>query len=253
MTTNLNSSLAGLSLLSGTNSFATFSIGGPGFETLAVRRAKAAFTTPASTPPWKQADPAGSLSSQVSAIRRMSSIIDAGPATGRKLPEDVASAFTTYRALDRLRVLAEAAVAGPTDSVRETLQGVIEARASATRPEIQVDTDDLNDPEAMAQYQDAQNQFGSALSRLLVSVEQYPELRSQENFGRFMTQLEGSENRVRITIRDYNEAVRQYNTTIRTFPDIIGAKVIHGAEPMVPYEAATEGAEVAPELDMRSE
>ncbi len=136
---------------------------------------------------------------------------------------------------------------------RETLQGVIEARASATRPEIQVDTDDLNDPEAMAQYQDAQNQFGSALSRLLVSVEQYPELRSQENFGRFMTQLEGSENRVRITIRDYNEAVRQYNTTIRTFPDIIGAKVIHGAEPMVPYEAATEGAEVAPELDMRSE
>ena len=136
---------------------------------------------------------------------------------------------------------------------RETLQGVIEARASATRPEIQVDTDDLNDPEAMAQYQAAQNQFGSALSRLLVSVEQYPELRSQENFGRFMTQLEGSENRVRITIRDYNEAVRQYNTTIRTFPDIIGAKIIHGAEPMVPYEAATEGAEVAPELDMRSE
>lgn len=136
---------------------------------------------------------------------------------------------------------------------RETLQGVIEARASATRPEIQVDTDDLNDHEAMAQYQAAQNQFGSALSRLLVSVEQYPELRSQENFGRFMTQLEGSENRVRIAIRDYNEAVRQYNTTIRTFPDIIGANIIHGAEPMVPYEAATEGAEVAPELDMRSE
>ncbi|WP_120076737.1 LemA family protein [Aurantiacibacter odishensis] len=136
---------------------------------------------------------------------------------------------------------------------RETLQGVIEARASATRPEIQVDTDDLNNPEAMAQYQAAQNQFGSALSRLLVSVERYPELRSQENFGRFMTQLEGSENRVRIAIRDYNEAVRQYNTTIRTFPDTIGANIIHGAEPMVPYEAATEGAEVAPELDMRSE
>ena len=126
---------------------------------------------------------------------------------------------------------------------RETLQGVIEARAS----------DDLNNPEAMAQYQAAQNQFGSALSRLLVSVERYPELRSQENFGRFMTQLEGSENRVRIAIRDYNEAVRQYNTTIRTFPDTIGANIIHGAEPMVPYEAATAGAEIAPELDMRSE
>ena len=136
---------------------------------------------------------------------------------------------------------------------RETLQGVIEARASATRPEIQVDTDDLNNPEAMQQYQAAQNEFGSALSRLLVSVEAYPELRSQDNFGRFMTQLEGSENRVRVAIRDYNEAVRQYNTTIRTFPDTIGANIIHGAEPMVPYEAATEGAEVAPELDMRSE
>ncbi len=136
---------------------------------------------------------------------------------------------------------------------RETLQGVIEARASATRPEIQVDTDDLNDPAAMEQYQAAQNEFGSALSRLLVSVEAYPELRSQDNFGRFMTQLEGSENRVRVAIRDYNEAVRQYNTTIRTFPDTIGANIIHGAEPMVPYEAATAGAEVAPELDMRSE
>ena len=136
---------------------------------------------------------------------------------------------------------------------RETLENVIEARASATRPEIQVDADDLNDPAAMQQYQQAQNQFGSALSRLLVSVEQYPELRSQENFGRFMVQLEGSENRVRVAIRDYNEAVRQYNTTIRTFPDTIGANIIHGAEPMVPYEAATEGAEVAPELDMRGE
>ncbi len=124
VTTNLNSSLAGLSLLSGTNSFATFSGGGPGFETLAVRRAKAAFTTPDTTPPWKQAERVSSLSSQVSAIKRLSSIIDAGSAGGRKLPQDVASAFTTYRALDRLRVLAEAAVAGPTDSVRETLQGV---------------------------------------------------------------------------------------------------------------------------------
>ena len=124
VTLNLNSSLAGLSLLSGTNSFATFSGSGATFETLAVRRAKAAFTTPETTPPWKQAERVGSLSSQVSAIRRLSSIVDAGPVTGRKLPDDVSSAFTTYRALDRLRVLAEAAVAGPTASVRETLQGV---------------------------------------------------------------------------------------------------------------------------------
>ncbi len=133
---------------------------------------------------------------------------------------------------------------------RATLNQVIEARASATRPEIQVDGDDLSDPAAMAQYQQAQNTLGGALSRLLVSVERYPELRSQENFGRFMTQIEGTENRITVAIRDYNEAVRQYNTTIRTFPDIIGANIIHGAEPMVPYEAVTPGAEVAPTLDM---
>ncbi len=135
---------------------------------------------------------------------------------------------------------------------RETLNNVIEARASATRPEIKLDSNELTDPAKMQQYQQAQNTLGGALSRLLVSVERYPELRSQENFGRFMTQIEGQENRVRVAIRDYNEAVRQYNTTIRTFPDTIGANIIHGAEPMVPYQAATEGAETAPQLDMRS-
>lgn len=134
---------------------------------------------------------------------------------------------------------------------RATLDAVVSARASATRPEIQVDAEDLDDAEAMATYSAAQNQLGGALSRLLVTMEAYPELRSQENFGRLMTQLEGQENRIRIAIRDYNEAVRGYNTTIRTFPDTIGANIIHGAEPMVQYEAATEGAEVAPTLDMR--
>ncbi len=135
---------------------------------------------------------------------------------------------------------------------RETLNDVIQARASATRPEVQIDAEDLDNPERVRAFQQAQNEFSGALSRLLVSVEQYPELRSQENFGRFMTQLEGSENRIRVAIRDYNEAVRQYNTTIRTFPDIIGAKIIHGAQPLTSYEAATEGAEVAPSLNMRS-
>jgi LemA protein len=135
---------------------------------------------------------------------------------------------------------------------RETLNDVIQARASATRPEVQISAEDLDDPAKVRQFQEAQSQFGSALSRLLVSVEAYPELRSQENFGRFMTQFEGSESRIRVAIRDYNEAVRQYNSTIRTFPDIIGAKVIHGAQPLTPYQATTPGAEEAPTLDMRS-
>lgn len=145
----------------------------------------------------------------------------------------------------------EQIVMSSAEQERETLNQVIEARASATRPEI--DVSDLSDPQQMQQYQQAQNSLGGALSRLLVSVERYPELRSQENFGRFMTQYEGSENRIAVALKDYNEAVRSYNTTIRTFPDTIGANIIHGAEPMVPYEAATPGAEVAPELNMRSD
>jgi LemA protein len=99
-------------------------------------------------------------------------------------------------------------------------------------------------------FQAAQNQLSGSLSRLLVSVEQYPQLKSQEGYLKLQDQLEGQENRVRITLRDYNEAVRGYNTTIRTFPDIIGAKIIHGAKPMVPYQATTQGAETAPQLDM---
>lgn len=132
---------------------------------------------------------------------------------------------------------------------RGTLEGVIQARASATQ--VQLTADDLEDPARMAAFQQAQGELSSALSRLMVTVEQYPELRSQENFGRFMTQLEGSENRIRVAIRDYNEAVRAYNTEIRTFPSIMAAKIIYGSDPMVPYEAVTPGAEVAPTVNMR--
>ncbi|MCA0978012.1 LemA family protein [Qipengyuania flava] len=146
----------------------------------------------------------------------------------------------------------EQVVLSSAEEERQTLNEVIEARASATRPEIQLEGNDLNNPEKMQQFQQAQQNLGGALSRLLVSVERYPELRSQENFGRFMTQLEGTENRIAVSVKDYNEAVRRYNTTIRTFPDTIGANIIHGAEPLVPYEAVTEGAEAAPQLDMRS-
>ena len=141
-------------------------------------------------------------------------------------------------------------VKGAAAQENKTLTEVIEARARATSPNIKVDADDLSDPAKMAAFQTAQNQLSGSLSRLLVSVEQYPQLKSQEGYLNFQYQLEGSENKVRITLRDYNEAVRNYNTTIRTFPDIIGAKIIHGAKEMVPYQATTAGAEVAPTLDM---
>lgn len=130
------------------------------------------------------------------------------------------------------------------------LRDVTEARAKATS--VQVTADDLGNAEKMAEMQAAQTQLGAGIGRLLASFEAYPQIQSTQAYLTLQSQLEGTENRIAVAIRDYNEAVRQYNTTIRTFPDIIGAKVVYGAQPLVPYEAATEGAEVAPELDLTS-
>lgn len=136
---------------------------------------------------------------------------------------------------------------GAKEAEKEILTGVVEARAKATS--IQVNPGDLTDPAKMKAFQDAQNQFTGSLGRLLANVEAYPDLKSITNYQMLQSQLEGQENRIRIALRDYNEAVRAYNTTIRTFPDAIGAKVIYGAKPMVPYEAVTPGAEAAPSLE----
>ena len=127
------------------------------------------------------------------------------------------------------------------------LVDVTNARASATK--VQINPGDLNDPAKMKAFQDAQSQLGAGFGRLLVTAEAYPNIKSNENYLTLQSQVEGSENRIRVALRDYNEAVRQYNTEIRTFPSAIGAKVIYGSKPMVPYEAVTPGAEVAPSLD----
>ena len=143
-----------------------------------------------------------------------------------------------------------AAVAkGAADQEKGILVGVVEARAKATS--IQIKADDLSDPAKMAQFSAAQNQLSGSLAgfgRLLANVEAYPQLKSITNYQMLQSQLEGQENRIRVTIRDYNEAVRDYNTRVRTFPEMIGA-TIRGAKPLVPYQAATPGAEVAPSLE----
>lgn len=137
---------------------------------------------------------------------------------------------------------------GAAEQERGILTDVIEARAKATS--IQLSADDLDNPEKMAEFQAAQNQLGAGLGRLLANFEAYPQLQSIANYQMLQSQLEGQENRIRVAIRDYNEAVRNYNTTIRTFPDTIAANVVYGAEPMIPYEAVTPGAEAAPQLDL---
>ncbi|WP_022673416.1 LemA family protein [Novosphingopyxis baekryungensis] len=128
---------------------------------------------------------------------------------------------------------------------RTVLTEVTEARARATS--VQVNADDLSDPEKMQQFGAAQGQLGQSLGRLLASFEAYPDLKSNQNFLALQNELERTENRINIARRDYNQAVQDYNTTIRTFPDIIGAKIVHGAEPLVPFEADA-GAEDAPEV-----
>ena len=144
-----------------------------------------------------------------------------------------------------------AAVAkGAATQEKGILVGVVEARAKATS--VQLSANDLNDPAKVKAFQDAQNQLSNSLNglgRLLANVEAYPELKSITNYQMLQSQLEGQENRIRIAIRDYNGAVQTYNTTIRTFPDAIGAKVFYGAKPMIPYQGTTPGAEVAPSLE----
>ncbi|HEX8641856.1 MAG TPA: LemA family protein [Allosphingosinicella sp.] len=137
-----------------------------------------------------------------------------------------------------------ATVRGAAASEERILTEVTQARASATQ--IAVAPEQLTDPQAMARFAEAQNRLTLNLQRL---QEAYPQLQSQQNFQTLMQQLEGTENRINIAILDYNEAVRAYNTEIRTFPSVIGARIIYGSDPMVPYQATTPNAEVAPTVN----
>jgi LemA protein len=137
-----------------------------------------------------------------------------------------------------------ATVKGYAAQEKSVLIGVTEARAKATS--IQVSPDDLTNPAKVQQFGAAQGELSQALGRLLMVTENYPDLKSNQNFLALQSQLEGTENRITIARRDYNEAVRAYNTRIRTFPDAIGAKIFYGAKPMAPFEATTPGAQTAP-------
>lgn len=129
-----------------------------------------------------------------------------------------------------------ATVKGYAQQEKTVLTQVTEARAKATS--IQLNAGDLSDPAKVQAFQTAQTQLGGSIGRLLASFEAYPDLKSNQNFLALQDQLEGTENRIEVSRRDYNEAVRQYNTLIRTFPTAIGAKVFYGAKPKVPFEAA---------------
>jgi LemA protein len=128
---------------------------------------------------------------------------------------------------------------------RETLEAITEARARVGQ--VRITADDLSDPQAVAAFQSAQQGIGSALSRLLLVAERYPDLKADQNFRDLQHQLEGTENRINVARQRYNQAVATYNTSIRRFPNNLTNAVLLHLERRAGFEAE-EGAAVAPKV-----
>jgi LemA protein len=139
-----------------------------------------------------------------------------------------------------------ATVQGYAKQEKDVLTAVVEARAKATS--VRIDASQLDDPAKLKQFQDAQNQLTGALGRLLAVSENYPELKSNQNFLALQSQLEGTENRIAVARRDYIEAVRVYNTTLKTFPGVLwAATLFRSSKPMAEF-TASESAQTPPQV-----
>ena len=137
-------------------------------------------------------------------------------------------------------------VQGYAKQEKDVLVGVTEARAKATQ--VHVDASQLTDPDKLKQFQDAQAQLTGALGRLLAISENYPDLKSNQNFMALQSQLEGTENRIAVARRDYIGAVRNYNLTLETFPSMLWANTLfRGKKPMAAF-TASDGAQSAPQV-----
>jgi LemA protein len=139
-----------------------------------------------------------------------------------------------------------ATVQGYAKQEKDVLTAVVEARAKATQ--VKIDVSQLDDPVKLKQFQDAQNQLSGALGRLLAVSENYPDLKSNQNFLALQSQLEGTENRIAVARRDYIEAVRVYNTTLKTFPGLLWAATFFRAnKPMAEFTAG-DNAQTPPQV-----
>jgi LemA protein len=137
-----------------------------------------------------------------------------------------------------------ATVKGYAAQEKSVLVEVTQARASATQ--VKVDASTITNPAAFAKYEQSQNQLSGVLGHLMAISERYPDLKSNENFMALQSQLEGTENRITVARNDYNEAVRDFNTTLRTFPSIFWASTLyHNEKPMALF-SATASAQSAP-------
>ena len=140
-----------------------------------------------------------------------------------------------------------ATVQGYAQQERSVLVEVTQARASATQ--VKLDAATITNPEMFAKYQAAQSQLSGVLGRLMMISEKYPDLKSNTNFLALQSQLEGTENRIAVARRDYNEAVRVYNTELRTFPGVIWASTVHKDSKAMISFTATEAAQSAPTVN----
>ena len=140
-----------------------------------------------------------------------------------------------------------ATVQGAAANERAILVDVQNARSKATS--INVSAADVGDPSKIAQYQQAQGELSQALGRLMVVQERYPDLKTNQNFIALQSQLEGTENRIQVAVRDYNGAVQSYNTTLRTFPTVLWAKTLYGSQKEAQPFAATAAAQTAPTVN----
>src|ERR1035437_2901223 len=139
-----------------------------------------------------------------------------------------------------------ATVQGYAKQEKDVLTAVVEARPKATQ--VKIDVSQLTDPDKLKQFQDAQNQLSGALGRLLAVSENYPDLKSNQNFLALQSQLEGTENRITVARRDYIEAVRVYNTSLKTFPGILwAATFFRSNKPMVEF-TANDNAQTPPQV-----
>lgn len=138
-------------------------------------------------------------------------------------------------------------VKGYAKQEKDVLEGVIQARAQATQ--IKVDASTVTDPEAFKKFEDAQSKLSGALGRLLAISENYPDLKSNQNFLALQSQLEGTENRIAVARRDYIEAVRVYNTELKTLPGSLWASTVYRSyKPMVTFAATAPDADRPPSV-----
>ncbi|MDD5362169.1 MAG: LemA family protein [Ignavibacteria bacterium] len=136
-------------------------------------------------------------------------------------------------------------VQGAADFEKSVLTEVTEMRSKVGQ--MKINPQDLNDPEKFQQYQKAQDNLSTSLSRLLVVSENYPQLKSNESFLQLQSQLEGTENRISVERRKFNEAVQEYNTSVRSFPTVVTAKLFGFKEK--PYFKGKEGSDQTPDVE----